>query len=175
MAKFTSFRDMFDGGGAGQTGDRFEGGGPLSSLGNAFFRPAGYQDRLDMAPIQQQEVVRPQTNPRIPNPPATSQRPQQRPVANPDQKPFSGINPSTAYEKYKFVNPAQDFEAYLGTLSDDQIIGRSPEDLVEEFTNYQKTYDMFVKGLGPEAQNTKPDELYRAFKNQMRSSSLPRN
>lgn len=31
---FTSIRDMFDGGGAGQSGDRFEGGGLLSDIGN---------------------------------------------------------------------------------------------------------------------------------------------
>lgn len=36
---FTSFRDMFDGGGPGRSGDRFEGGGALSSLGNAFGGP----------------------------------------------------------------------------------------------------------------------------------------
>lgn len=36
---FTSFRDMFDGGGAGQSGDRFQGGGILSSIGNAFGGP----------------------------------------------------------------------------------------------------------------------------------------
>jgi hypothetical protein len=36
---FTSFRDMFDGGGPGQSGARFEGGGLLSSIGNAFGGP----------------------------------------------------------------------------------------------------------------------------------------
>ena len=37
---FTSFRDMFDGGGPGRSGERFEGGGALSSLGNALGGPA---------------------------------------------------------------------------------------------------------------------------------------
>ena len=33
-AGFTGFRDMFDGGGPGASGDRFEGGGLISDLGN---------------------------------------------------------------------------------------------------------------------------------------------
>ena len=40
---FTSIRDMFDGGGAGQSGDRFAGGGILSDIFNA------REDRLDRA------------------------------------------------------------------------------------------------------------------------------
>lgn len=36
---FTSLRDMFDGGGPGRSGERFEGGGILSSIGNAFGGP----------------------------------------------------------------------------------------------------------------------------------------
>lgn len=38
---FTSFRDMFDGGGPGRSGERFEGGGVLSAIGNAFGGPGG--------------------------------------------------------------------------------------------------------------------------------------
>jgi hypothetical protein len=37
---FTSFKDMFDGGGPGRSGDRFEGGGVLSDLGNAMGGPS---------------------------------------------------------------------------------------------------------------------------------------
>ena len=44
---YTSFKDMFDGGGAGQSGDRFEGGGVLSAIGNAVARPAGSRERGD--------------------------------------------------------------------------------------------------------------------------------
>lgn len=36
---FTSLRDMFDGGGPGRSGERFEGGGILSSIGNALGGP----------------------------------------------------------------------------------------------------------------------------------------
>jgi len=44
--QFISLMDMIDGGGAGRSGDRFEGGGLLSILANALARPRGYEDRL---------------------------------------------------------------------------------------------------------------------------------
>lgn len=46
---FKNLRDMFDGGGAGQAGQTFE-GGPLSGVLNALgVRPQGYQDRMAAA------------------------------------------------------------------------------------------------------------------------------
>ena len=45
MAGYTGLRDMFDGGGAGQSGAKFEGGGILSAAANAIARPAGSRDR----------------------------------------------------------------------------------------------------------------------------------
>lgn len=44
---YTSLRDMFDGGGPGRSGDRFEGGGTLSDIGNALGGPSaiGFGDR----------------------------------------------------------------------------------------------------------------------------------
>lgn len=47
MAKYTSIKDMFDGGGAGQSGAKFEGGGILSAAANAVARPAGSRERGD--------------------------------------------------------------------------------------------------------------------------------
>jgi len=44
---YTSIRDMFDGGGAGQSGAQFEGGGFLSAAANAIARPRGSVDRGD--------------------------------------------------------------------------------------------------------------------------------
>lgn len=49
MAGFTGLRDMFDGGGAGKSGPRFEGGGVLSEAANRFARPVGYSDRERLA------------------------------------------------------------------------------------------------------------------------------
>lgn len=43
-AKFLDFFDMIDGGGAGKMGDKFEGGGLLSVLGNMFASPYGSKD-----------------------------------------------------------------------------------------------------------------------------------
>jgi hypothetical protein len=45
--RFNSIVDMFDGGGAGQSGDKFEGGGLLSMLGNLFAKPVEAQDRVE--------------------------------------------------------------------------------------------------------------------------------
>ena len=42
--KFLDFLDMIDGGGAGQMGDKFEGGGLYSMLGNLAASPYGSQD-----------------------------------------------------------------------------------------------------------------------------------
>ena len=47
MAKYTSIKDMFDGGGKGQSGAKFEGGGILSAAANAVARPAGSRERGD--------------------------------------------------------------------------------------------------------------------------------
>lgn len=44
--QYINLLDMFDGGGAGRSGDTFQGGGLLSALGNTMMRPAGYQNRM---------------------------------------------------------------------------------------------------------------------------------
>ena len=45
MAKeYLDIFDRFDGGGAGQMGDRFAGGGILSMIANEFFTPYGSED-----------------------------------------------------------------------------------------------------------------------------------
>ena len=45
--RFTGLLDMLDGGGAGQSGDKFEGGGLLSMLGNLFAKPLEAQQRVE--------------------------------------------------------------------------------------------------------------------------------
>ena len=45
--RFTGLMDMLDGGGAGQSGDKFEGGGLLSMLGNLFMKPLEAQQRVE--------------------------------------------------------------------------------------------------------------------------------
>ncbi len=45
--RFTGLLDMLDGGGAGASGDKFEGGGLLSILGNLFAKPLEAQDNVE--------------------------------------------------------------------------------------------------------------------------------
>ena len=45
--RFTGLLDMLDGGGAGQSGDKFEGGGLLSMLGNLFMKPIQAEQRIE--------------------------------------------------------------------------------------------------------------------------------
>jgi len=47
--KFLDFLDRFDGGGMGKSGEKFEGGGLLSMLGNLFADPYGSDDKARMA------------------------------------------------------------------------------------------------------------------------------
>lgn len=45
--RFTGLMDMLDGGGAGASGDKFEGGGLLSMLGNLFAKPLEAQNNVE--------------------------------------------------------------------------------------------------------------------------------
>lgn len=68
--RFTSLIDMIDGGGAGQSGDKFEGGGLLSMLGNLFAKPYEAQDNVERIAketavnkvVSQPTVVKPKPN-----------------------------------------------------------------------------------------------------------------
>lgn len=71
--RVSAFRDMFDGGGAGRSGDRFQ-GGPLSGALNTIgIRPAGYRDRLAAREAMPAPVARSSA-------PTSSPVPQMRPV-----------------------------------------------------------------------------------------------
>ena len=51
--QYVDFLDRFDGGGAGRTGDSFEGGGLLSALANIFATPYGSEDQARRAQRRQ--------------------------------------------------------------------------------------------------------------------------
>ena len=51
--EYVDFLDHFDGGGAGRTGNSFEGGGLLSALANIFATPYGSEDRSRRAQRRQ--------------------------------------------------------------------------------------------------------------------------
>jgi len=81
---YINFRDMFDGGGRGRSGDRFEGGGLLSVIGNALGGPGMFGGRGQAAPIESaMPMARPAFAPAMAAP-ASSQMPMQRPFAPTD-------------------------------------------------------------------------------------------
>ena len=81
--KFLDFMDRFDGGGAGQAGDRFEGGGLLSLLGNLAATPYGSEDEARRAQrMKFYNERKPMSDaPAMTNRPAPQQMPQSTPQA----------------------------------------------------------------------------------------------
>ena len=65
--RFTGLLDMLDGGGAGASGDKFEGGGLLSILGNLFAKPLEAQDKVEeiAARTSAREMLRPKLRPNM--------------------------------------------------------------------------------------------------------------
>ena len=102
--QFNSLMDMIDGGGAGRAGQKFEGGGLLSDIANAFAKPRGYQDRLQAArpmprpAMAQPPAPRPMPRPQPAQGPASGVLPQDSaPPVAPRQVMGSGMNPANAY------------------------------------------------------------------------------
>lgn len=96
MANYLGLIDMLDGGGAGRSGDTFE-GGPLSNfLNDIGIRPMGYQDRLSAA----RPMPRPMSGPTAMAPVATT-------PAQPPADPYATGAVTTTV---------------LGQLSDEQLI-----------------------------------------------------
>lgn len=74
LLDFISLRDMFDGGGAGKAGTRFEGGGLSELLNGLGIRPLGYQDTLSqMRPMAR--PMAPMARPMAPAAPAMAPPP----------------------------------------------------------------------------------------------------
>jgi hypothetical protein len=63
--RFTGLMDMLDGGGAGASGNKFEGGGLLSALGNLFAKPLEAQDNVEKiaARTSARNMLRPKLRP----------------------------------------------------------------------------------------------------------------
>lgn len=81
---YTGLKDMVDGGGAGRSGDTFQGGGLRSGLLNAIgVRPLGYNQRqAEMQQTPQRRPMMMQGNPM-----------QQRPMQRPDVRPMMPLQP----------------------------------------------------------------------------------
>jgi len=97
--KFLDFLDMIDGGGAGQMGDKFEGGGALSALGNLLASPYGSQDeerrKARMAFYGSDNIGGPPMA--TPPPVGTVGSGAPAPVAPPTPQERYGMNPPAAY------------------------------------------------------------------------------
>ena len=97
--KFLDFLDMIDGGGAGQMGDKFEGGGLYSLLGNLVGSPYGSKDeerkKARMAFYGSDNIGGPPMA--TPPPVGTVGGGAPAPVAPPTPQERYGMNPPAAY------------------------------------------------------------------------------
>jgi hypothetical protein len=97
--KFLDFLDMIDGGGAGQMGDKFQGGGLYSVLGNLMASPYGSQDeerrKARMAFYGSDNIGGAPMAAPAPVQTAGSMAP--TPVAPPTAQERYGMNPPAAY------------------------------------------------------------------------------
>jgi len=101
--KFLDFLDRFDGGGMGKSGDKFEGGGLFSLLGNLAADPYGSEDKARMASRKAfygaQDIGGPTMTPAMtPTPAAMNNTPAAaaRPAPPTDAERF-GMNPPAPY------------------------------------------------------------------------------
>jgi|TARA_B110000908_G_scaffold169898_1_gene228061 hypothetical protein len=150
--RFLDFLDRLDGGGAGQMGDKFEGGGLLSLLGNVFGSPYGSEDPERMAARQAFY-----NSDNIGGAPMTSAPPvgtvgggAPTRVAPPTDEQRFGMNPPAVVAQYSGqgnfgsnMNPANAYGPAAMTFQD------------------------FVAGLGPVAQSASPDQLMTAYRQHM--------
>jgi hypothetical protein len=86
--RFLDFMDRFDGGGMGTSGDKFEGGGLLSMLGNIFATPRGSEDRA------KQEALAGLLGQTRPSMGQTSAAPQPQPQPQSPLEMFGGQQPA---------------------------------------------------------------------------------
>jgi len=92
--KFLDFMDMVDGGGAGKTGDKFQGGGLFSALANAVATPYGSEDDERMKAMMERRMAAGLIDrPQAPAPQVV----QSDPTPAPQQYSSSGMTPNSAY------------------------------------------------------------------------------
>jgi len=150
MANFLNFRDMIDGGGAGQSGNRFSGGGLLSEIGNTFFQPAGSRARQAESSMTN---IPPSVSTQIPD------NNRKEMVSN-NQIPKKPLSDSLQ-NKSGFS-----FESFLDNLPDidaQRPLGELQQAYQRNLSVVQEDYDRFIKGLGSNTKDVNPDTLQRAF------------
>jgi len=142
--RVSALMDMINGGGAGRAGQRFEGGGLLSDIGNAMFRPYGFEERMGQ--------VRPQA------------RPMQAPMQAPMQQPMPPA--MSPFERFGGQAPGSSPMADLSYGPPTRAMRAPPVDLVSQFLGELQTATperkaMIVRNLSampgfqsPQAQET---------------------
>ena len=180
--RFLDFLDMFDGGGAGQMGDKFEGGGLLSAIGNAFGSPYGSEDperraarqafyssdNIGGAPMTSASPVGTVGGgaPTRVAPPTYEQRVGMNDPAVYSPPPGPSINPSNAYTPYS--PPGRSPLEMFGGM-DSAVYSPPPGPSINPADAYGPTFTFqdFVAGLGPIAQAASPEQLMTAYRQHM--------
>ena len=182
---FLNFLDRIDGGGKGKSGDEFEGGGLLSALGNALFKPAGYADRqiADTRPQSRPQRVPPSAPPTVPQsvPPSV---PTSVPTVEPyfpempvggampmgnapyfPEMPVGGAMPPMA------VNPAANNQT-LNPYPTEQDLGRLDQLHGEYSPAYR--HHMLDSQLNRNAYNMAPNSVYsESYPTEMGGAGVP--
>jgi hypothetical protein len=99
MAQFLDFMDMINGGGAGAGGNKFEGGGILSSIANSLFSPRGSLNRISPQARPQgmgQPMMQPMMQPQQMQP--QQRQPMETPVAMTGAYPQVTTSPLNDYQ-----------------------------------------------------------------------------
>lgn len=133
--QFLNLMDMFDGGGAGRAGDRFEGGGLMSFLGNSMMRPAGYEDRLRDRKNNTGRAIATAVQEMTGGAPNRSMRPKMReftPQNLPNEVPMPAPMQDPSRELVGMDADAMDFQRFLQELRlKEQVYGLPATPLAE--------------------------------------------
>ena len=152
--RFLDFLDMFDGGGAGQMGDQFEGGGLLSVLGNAFGSPYGSEDP-DRRAARQAFYGSDQ----IGGAPMTSAPP-------PQQDNYTAPNYADRFGVPASAPPMQSGPPARALVGPQLRAAMNPTQ-VGILPAPALSFEQFVAGLGPVAQTASPQDLMTAYQQHM--------
>ena len=151
--RYIDFYDMIDGGGAGQTGDKFEGGGLLSALANLVADPYGSQDPERMQKLQQMRgLLDTGMGGSAPTPPQVINRPKLRP----DDLNVPAVDPR---------NFAPNTEPTFSSGTMPSNVGRSNAAMDMPYSNQQAMpgYNMPQMDIFQQAAKSIADELGNAF------------
>lgn len=182
MAQYKNLRDMFDGGGAGKSGPKFEGGGIVSNLGNLLFDPLGsrnanYQNTMaplsnpqmvaqDQVPVQRVEETRKtQSSNRLDSSPIPKPNPYSSPF---DLRLLESVRQNAANERAVYgldtilQRNAMDRPPVVDSTPPKQPTPPKTEKLNPVYTT-PLSFEDFLGGLGDVRFQEPPEVLLRAY------------